>query len=309
MKGKQFAELAAFVAVARQQSFSRAASDLGVSTPAISQTIRALEDKLSIRLLNRTTRSVATTEAGQKFLMDLEPFFAGVERAIEGLASFRDEASGTLRLNVERRAALSVLAPILARFVERYPGVNVDVTVDDTNTDIVSGRFDAGIRDGDLVDQDMVAVRLSGSMRLATVAAPRFLDRSEPVSSPMDLRHLCCIRTKAADGNVHRWSFEHGGRHIELAVDGPLIVNDEEFALRAAADGAGVAQVAHELAEPLVRSGAVVELVSDWACVRPGFLLYYSCRRQVPRPLRAFIDLVKEGNAAPREIRAQLLNA
>jgi DNA-binding transcriptional LysR family regulator len=308
MKGKQFAELAAFVAVARQQSFSRAASDLGVSTPAISQTIRALEDKLAIRLLNRTTRSVATTEAGEQFLADLEPVFAGVERAIEGLASFREEASGTLRLNVERRAALTILTPLLGRFVARYPKVRLDITVDDGNTDIVSGRFDAGIRVSDLVDQDMVAVRMTSETRLATVASPALLAGRE-LHSPLVLRELPCISVRVADHAPRRWQFERGGKRLELNIDGSLVVNDEELALHAAAEGAGVVQLGYELAEPLLQAGALVELCRDWALKRPGFLLYYSCRRQVPRPLRAFIDLVKEGSAHPRDAVPLALSA
>ena len=294
MRGHQFAELTAFVAVAEHRSFTKAANDLGISTSTLSQTIRALEDKLGVRLLNRTTRSVAPTEAGEELLTQIRPALEGVEKAIEALNAFRDSPRGTLRLNVGRMPAMTVIAPLLARFIEEHPDVNLEVAVDDSHSDIVSGRFDAGVRVGERVEQDMIAVRIGDAFRLVTAASPAYLAQHPHPVLPKDLHAHSAIRGRLPwDGTIHKWEFEKDGEHVEVAVDGPLIVNDGELALRAALDGIGVAYLPEDLVLPFIGEGRLVPLLEDWSPSRSGFFLYYSSRRQVPPPLKAFVEFIQ----------------
>jgi DNA-binding transcriptional LysR family regulator len=297
MRGQEFAGLTAFLAVARQRSFTRAATDLGVSTSTLSQTIRSLEDRLGLRLLNRTTRSVAPTEAGEQLAAELGPALESIDKAIERLDIFRGTPRGTLRLNVGRVAALTVVAPLLARFIADHPGINVEVAVDDSHPDIVSERFDAGVRAGEWVDQDMIAVRISEEFRLVTVAAPSYLSTHRRPQTPRDLHEHNCIRGRLPwDGTIRRWEFERAGERIEVAVDGPLVVNDFDLALSAAIDGIGVAYLPLEWVQPLVDTGRLVVLLEEWAPSLAGFYLYYSSRRQVPLPLKAFVEFVQKAN-------------
>jgi DNA-binding transcriptional LysR family regulator len=295
MRRHELADLTAFVAVARNRSFTRAATDLGLSPSTLSQTIRALEDRLNIRLLNRTTRSVAPTEAGEHLLALLKPALEGIERAVEGLNTFRDTPRGTLRLNVGRMPAMTVIAPLLARFIQEHPDINLEVAVDDSHSDIVSGRFDAGVRIGERLDQDMIAVRIGEEFRLVTAAAPSYIALRPAPARPQDLQSHACVRGRVPwDGTIHRWVFEKNGERLELAVDGPLIVNDLDLALRAGLDGVGIVHLPGDWVASDIAEGRLVRLLEDWSPSLSGFFLYYSSRRQIPAPLKAFIDFVQK---------------
>jgi DNA-binding transcriptional LysR family regulator len=300
MNGREFSELNAFVAVARHRSFRKAATDLGLSLPAISQNVKSLEEKLGIRLLNRTTRSVAPTEAGEQLLIRLEPALENVELAVQVINAFRDKPKGTLRLSVGRMAATNLIGPLIAGFMEEYPEISLELEVDDSRSDIVSGRFDAGVRLSGLVEQDMIAVRLSDEFRMIAVAAPAYLVQHQRPRLPQDLAHHVCIRVRAPwDGSIIDWQFERGGERTVMKVEGPLTVNDVTLLLRAALDGVGVAYVPESVVRPFIDDGRLEHLLGDWSATFPGHFLYYSSRRQLPMPLKAFIDYVQK---TPRQV-------
>jgi DNA-binding transcriptional LysR family regulator len=304
MDGREFSELNAFVAVARHRSFSKAAAEIGLSTPTISQTIRSLEDKVGLRLLNRTTRSVAPTEAGEQLLSQLRPALASVDEALLALNAFRGKPRGSLRLTAGRIAATTMIAPLLSQFMAEYPDIHVEVSVDDARNDIVSERFDAGIRFGGLVDQDMIAVRIGEDIRPVVVAAPSYLAGRTAPATPRDLSDHVGIRNRLPwDGTVLKWDFERDGAREEIAVDGPLTVNDFFLLLQAALDGVGLAYVPEEMVRPFIDSGRLVLLLEEWSPVKPGFFLYYSSRRQMPPPLRVFVDFIQK---APRRSLASI---
>ena len=294
MRGQEFVELTTFEAVARLLSFSKAAADLGVSAATVSQTIRTLEDKIGVRLLNRTTRSVSVTEAGEELLTRLQPALASVDDAIQVVSTFRESPIGTLRLKIGRFPAMMLVAPLVGRFIRQYPDISLEVVVDDTNTDIVSGRFDAGIHGGTLVEMDMVAIRLTDEFRLVTVASPTYLEQSGGASHPSDVAGLSSIRFRMPwDGSVPRALYERDGERIEVATLGPLIVNDIVLAVRAALDGVGVVQLPRQAVAKFLVDGRLVTILDDWAPVLPGFYLYHSSTRQRPPVLRAFIDFMR----------------
>lgn len=294
MRGPEFAELTAFVAVAENKSFTRAAAQLGMATSTLSQTIRVLESRLGVRLLNRTTRSVAPTDAGERLLTQLQPALDGVGKAVESVNAFRDTPMGTLRLSVTRPASLHVIAPLLAPFLAAHPAITLEIVADDSRGDIVSGRFDAGVRIGEMIEQDMIAVRLAHEFSMVAVAAPSYLEQHPAPETPDDLAQHNCIRHRWTwDGGVHPWTFERGGERIEVAVEGQLIVNDLHLALFAARGGAGIAYLPDAFICPLVNQGELVRLLEDWSLTKSGVFLYYSGRRQVPAPLQAFIGFVR----------------
>jgi DNA-binding transcriptional LysR family regulator len=294
MRGTQFAQLTAFVAVAEHSSFTRAATYLGISTPSLSQTIRSLEEQFGVRLLNRTTRSVALTEAGAELLSHLSPVMEGVDRAIDAVNAFRDRPAGMLRLIVHPVAALTVIAPLVARFSAEYPEIRLEICVDDERKDIVSERFDAGIHLGNGIAQDMIAVPLGGKFRLSTVASPDYLARSAPLSVPEDLKQHNCITYSWAGNDAGRpWKFQNADRQVEVNVEGSLNVNDLDLALRAGLDGVGVVQVPDALVAPLVATGRLVPVLADWSPQRADFVLFYSSRRHLPVKLRALVDFLR----------------
>ncbi len=301
MRGTQFAQLSAFVAVAEHRSFTRAATHLGISTPSLSQAIRRLEEQFGVRLLNRTTRSVALTEAGEQLLGHLNPVLAGVETAIDAVNEFRDKPSGMLRLTVHPVAAVVMLAPLVGRFTEEYPEISLDISVDVEQRDIVSDRFDAGIQGADEIAQDMIALPIGGNFDLSVVASPDYLTRAQTPSAPDDLRNHNCIGYRWTTGIGHRWKFQRLGEHIEVPIQGSLSVNDPHFALRAGLDGVGVVLLPAAWVSPLVAEGKLVRLLPDWTAKLTDFSLYYSSRRHVPVKLRTFADFLrKESKRASR---------
>jgi DNA-binding transcriptional LysR family regulator len=298
MRGNDYAELRAFAAIAEHGSFVRAAAHLGLSPSALSQTIRSLEERLGVRLLNRTTRSVAPSEAGQRLLARLQPAMAVLDAAVADLRSQRDTPAGLLRINSSRIAAIQHIAPLLGPFHALYPDIVVDLVADDRLVDIVAGRFDAGVRLGEMVEKDMVSVRLGGEIEMMVVAAPSYLQRHRAPADPRELRDHRCINFRwPTDGSLYHWEFERGAEKLEAAVEGPLIVSDPEVAQRAALDGVGLAYLFDCHAREHIAAGRLVRLLPQWTPAFPGFYLYYPSRRQMPAPLRAFVAFLRERQA------------
>ncbi|MBP0579372.1 LysR family transcriptional regulator [Labrys sp. LIt4] len=301
MRGSDHAELRAFVAVVEHGSFVKAAAHLGLSPSALSQTIRSLEERLGVRLLNRTTRSVAPSQAGERFLARLRPALSDLDAAVADLRSLRDSPSGLLRINATRIAAIHVIGPLIGPFLEAYPDITLDLVSEDRLIDIVANRFDAGVRLGEMVEKDMIAVRLGGELRLMAVAAPAYLARNGTPATPHDLaRHRCINFRWPTDLSLYHWEFEREGRPLEAAVEGPLIVNEPEVACQAALAGVGIAYLFEHQVRRGLDAGELVHLLADWSPPFPGFHLYYPSRRQMAPPLRAFLDFVaaKQGKAA-----------
>lgn len=299
MQKATFAELNAFVAVAERASFARAAVALNVSRSALSETIRGLEEKLGVRLLNRTTRSVAATEVGDRLLASLRPALEGVDDALETLNAFRDKPAGQLRLTVPRPAAKMVIEPILADFLAAYPLVTLEIVTDSGLTDIVRDRFDAGIRPGHRLEQDMVAVKVGEDARPTVVASPGYLRAHGTPATPSDLQHHNCIRQRFASGVLQPWVFERDETTLEVQVKGSLVVSDGDLAMRAALDGVGIARLPINRVEEGITQGRLVALFEDWRPRSVGFYLYYSSRRQVPEALKAFIAFLR-ANSNPK---------
>jgi DNA-binding transcriptional LysR family regulator len=294
MRGTQFAQLTAFVAVAEHRSFTKAAIHLGIKAPSLSQAIRDLEEAFGVRLLNRTTRSVALTEAGEQLLGNLSPVLAGVDKAIDAVNEFRDNPAGTLRLTVHPVAAVTVIGPLVARFSADYPAIRLEISVDAKRKDIVSERFDAGIHLGDGVAQDMIAVPIGGKFRLSTVASADYLVRRGSPSVPSDLRQHNCIHYRGDTDDLARpWRFQKAGQQEEIAVEGSLSVDDLQLALRAGLDGVGIVQLPEAWVSPLVAQGKLVPLLEDWSPRWTDFCLFYSSRRHVPVKLRTLVDFLR----------------
>lgn len=294
MERSELNDLLSFATVARERSFTRAAAVLSMSPSALSHAMRGLEGRLGVRLLARTTRSVAPTEAGERLLQSLNPALAGIEDGLTALAGWRDTPSGTVRITTFAYAARMVLLPKLPAFLLAHPEVRVEVNIDDRLTDIVAAGFDAGIRLGETVDKDMVAVKLGPDLRAVVVGTPSYFERNPPPQVPLDLEgHACISYRLTTSGRLMPWEFERGGKEIRIRPNGPLIANDGE--LPAAAVRAGVAlgyMMEHDVADEIA-SGALVQVLADWCPSFPGFHLYHPSRRQSPPALRALIAALR----------------
>lgn len=293
MERNDLSILAGFLAVAEERSFTRAAKRLGVSPSAMSHAIRGLEEHIGVRLLSRTTRSVAPTEAGERLLAGLRPGLADIQEALDQVSGFRDKPAGRVRLLVPRLAATTVLGPKLAHFARDYPDVVLDVTADDSRMDIVAGGFDAGIHYGEYIQKDMIAVRVSKDHRAAIVGSPAYFKSHPKPKSPRDLLSHRCINFRHGSAGVYRWEFDKGKKSLSVAVNGPLIVDDVEILTCAAIDGIGLAFMSEEHAAPHLASGALVRVLEDWCQPFPGFFLYYPSRRQQPAALSALISTLR----------------
>jgi DNA-binding transcriptional LysR family regulator len=283
-------DLAVFVAVARHRSFRKAANELGVTPSALSHALRALEETLDVRLLNRSTRSVAPTEAGQRLLARVSPAFRDIEDALEDLNDFRGSPNGNLRINAARASTEIILLPLVTRFLDAYPGVNVEIVVNNALVDMVSEGFDAGVRFGNVIAQDMIAVPLCGAQRSAYVASPEFFQRHPKPRIPRELNGLPCIRLRFESGRYYEWEFERDGVEVSVQANGHLTLGEQDLAIQAALDGAGIAFAFEAQVKDLVEQGRLVRVLDDWCPYYPGFYLYYSSRRQLPATLRAFVD-------------------
>ncbi len=288
--------LTGFAAVARHRSFRRAAAELGVSTSALSHALRGLEEELGTRLLHRTTRSVAPTEAGERLLARLAPALADIAAAVAEAAAGPGQAHGVVRLSVPRLAAALVLGPRIAGFARAHPAVHLEVTVDDGTADIVAAGFDAGIRLGERLESDMVAVPVTGRLRMAAAAAPAYLAGRPPPDTPDALRGHACLRFRyPTSGALYAWEFERDGRALEVAVEGPLTSGDQDLLVRAALAGAGIVFTVEEYIAEHLQAGRLVRLLEAWCPPFPGLFLYWPSRRQVPPALRALIDTLRTG--------------
>jgi len=294
MDHSNLADLTAFVAVADRLSFRAAASQLGVTPSALSHSMRQLEERLGVRLLHRTTRSVSLTDAGRRLLDRLRPAIDQIAGALENLNQERQRPMGRLRIYAIHTAAAAVVAPIWVRFLSTYPEVHFELAVGEAPIDIVAKGFDAGIGPRDRAPADMIAVRVMGPMKIAVVGAPTYFARQRPPRTPDDLvRHSCVQYRRAADGEVFAWPFERNRKSRRVSVDGRVMVNDPDLAIRAAVDGLGIVYTLEAMAEPFLRSGQLVRVLEDWSPSFEGLYLYYPGHRQVPATLRALIDMIR----------------
>jgi DNA-binding transcriptional LysR family regulator len=283
-------DLAAFLAVARERSFTRAAARLGVSQSALSHTVRGLEERLGVRLLTRTTRSVTPTEAGERLLRTLGPRLDEIEAELAALGELRDRPSGTIRINADEYATAAMLWPALARILPDYPDIKVEVVVDNGLSDIVAGGFDAGVRLGGLVAKDMIATPIGPDLRMAAVAAPAYFAARPKPRSPQDLTGHNCINFRLpTHGAIYAWEFEKGGREMRVRVDGQLVFNSTAPILEAALAGLGMAYLMEGHVREHLDSGRLVRVLADWSAPFAGYHLYYPSRRQ---PTAAFTLLV-----------------
>jgi DNA-binding transcriptional LysR family regulator len=281
MSRAPLADLGAFIAVARERSFTRAAAQLGVSPSALSQTMRALEEKLGVRLLTRTTRSVAPTDAGERLIATVGPHLEEIETGLAALSELRDKPAGIIRITAVDHAAETILWPSLANFLAEYPDVQVDLVVDNMLRDIVAERFDAGIRMGERVARDMIAVRIGPEIRMAAVATPAYFKKHGKPKVPQDLETHSCINLRLPTlGGVYAWEFEKGTREINVRVEGQLTVNDIAVIRNAALHGLGIAFMPEDVAQPHLNAGDLVRVLADWTPPFPGYYLYYPSRRQ-----------------------------
>jgi DNA-binding transcriptional LysR family regulator len=284
--------LGALVAVAEERSFTKAAIRLGVSTSALSHAIRGLEESIGVRLLARTTRSVAPTEAGDQLLARVGPALGDIRTALDGIGRLRERPAGRLRLVMPRLAASMVVLPRLARFARDYPDVVLDVTTDSGPVDIVAGRFDAGIDIGEFIQRDMIAVRVSPEQRAAIVASPAYFRAHPKPRKPQDLLHHRCIGCRHATA-LYRWEFEKGGKEVTVGVNGPVVLDDVDLMVRAALDGVGIAFTFEEQVAPLLAKRRLVRVLEDWCPPWPGYFIYYPSRRHQPPGLSALIETLR----------------
>ena len=292
MRGSEFAQLKAFAAIVERASFARAADHVGLSPSALSQTIRQLEARLEVRLLNRTTRSVAPTAAGSRLYERIAPMMAEMDAAVTEAVAATGRTAGTLRINTLGMAAKKLIAPRLGRFHREHPDVVLDIVIDDSLSDIVAGRFDAGIRVGERLEKDMIAVRLTPDVRMLVLASPAYLARHGEPRTPADLhRHRCINWRFPGSGRIYRWEFVKKGKKFEISVDGPLISNHQDVVIEGALQGLGIlyAYDVDRIDEAIAR-GRLRRILADWSLTSPGLYLYYSNRRHPQPALRAFID-------------------
>jgi DNA-binding transcriptional LysR family regulator len=290
-------DLIAFQAIARERSFTRAAARIGVSTSALSHTLRGLEERLGIRLLTRTTRSVSPTDAGERLLAAIGPHFDGIEAELAALSTMRDKPAGSIRITTGTHAAETILAPALASLLPDYPDIHVELSLNAGFIDIVAERFDAGVRLGETIAQDMVAVRIGPDMRMAAVASPQYLAAREAPQTPHDLaRHACINLRFPTHGGLYAWEFEKDGRAVNVRVTGQLTVNDIALARQAALDGLGIAYLPENFVRPAIEAGRLVHLLAPWCPPFPGYHLYYPSRRQQSRAFSVLVEALRYRN-------------
>ncbi|MCS3744615.1 DNA-binding transcriptional LysR family regulator [Xanthomonas arboricola] len=281
MSVENYDQLAMFVLVARERSFTRAAAQLGISQPALSRSMRQLEERLGVRLLARTTRSVSPTEAGEQLLRVISPRFEEIDTELAQLNAYRDKPAGRLRITAGEHAALTVMQPVLGKLLPANPDLNIEVIVDYGLTDIVAECFDAGIRMGEQVTKDMIAVRVGPDLRMAVVGSPAYFRHHPKPKSPHDLtRHNCITIRLPTHGGIFAWEFEKKGQELKVRVEGQLVFNNIALRLGAALEGLGLAYMPEDLVRAHVQSGALVHVLQDWCPSFPGYHLYYPSRRQ-----------------------------
>ncbi|WP_158915207.1 LysR family transcriptional regulator [Caulobacter sp. S45] len=298
MQQGRLIELEAVVAIAHRRSFRAAATEIGLSTTALSQMVAGLESRLGVRLFNRTTRSVSPTEAGEQFVAGVAPALAAIRNATEAVNNHRATPAGLLRINTSAGAARRILSPIVFEYLRRYPEMSVDIVTEGRLIDIVKDGFDAGFRLAEHAPGDMIAIPLGRSERLVLVAAPTYLAGLPPPETPHDLGRYDCIRMRLPGGAIYRWEFEREGEEVVIDVTGRLTLDEATLIREAALAGLGVAYMSEWDVADDVAAGRLVQLLKDWTPPFPGICLYYPGRRHVPAGLRALIDLIRERGAA-----------
>lgn len=287
-------DLHAFVAVAQTRSFTRAAAQLGLSRSALSHAMLALEARLGVRLLTRTTRSVSPTEAGARLLSVLSPRLSEIQQELESLTAMRDKPAGTVRITAHDHAIVTALWPRLLPLLRQYPDVQIEFNVDYAMTDIAAQRFDAGVRVGNRVDKDMIAVRIAPDLRMAVVASPGYLAGRTLPATPQELTHHCCVNLRLpTHGGLYAWDFEKDGRALSVRVNGQTVFNNTFLMLQAALDGMGLAYVPYDLVQPHIEAGRLAPVLEDWWPVFPGYHLYYANRRQLSPALALVIEALR----------------
>jgi DNA-binding transcriptional LysR family regulator len=274
-------DLLAFVAVARERSFTKAAAQLGISQSALSHIIRGLEERLGLRLLTRTTRSVAPTEAGERLLRTVGPRLEEIDAELAGLSELREKPAGTIRITTGEHAAVAILWPALVKFLPKYPDIKVEINVDYGLTDIVTERYDAGVRLGEQVAKDMIAVRIGPDARMAVVGSPSYFERRPRPRKPQDLAEHDCINIRLPTyGGVYAWEFEKDGREVKVRVEGSVVFNTMALRLSAALAGLGLAYMPQDQVQAQLKNGQLIRVLADWCPPFPGYHLYYPSRRQ-----------------------------
>jgi len=289
-------DLVAFLAVTRERSFTRAAAKLGVSQSALSHTVRGLEERLGLRLLTRTTRSVAPTEAGERLVQTVGPRFDEIDAELAALSALREKPAGTIRITAGEHAAETVLWPALATLLPRYPDIKVEVIVDNGLTDIVAERYDAGVRLGEQVARDMIAVRIGADWRIAVVGAPSYFAKRTDPKRPQDLTAHDCINMRLPTyGGLFPWEFEKRGRELKVRVEGPLVFNTIALRLNAALAGLGLAYLPEDVVRTHVAEGRLIQVLADWCAPWSGYHLYYPSRRQPTPAFAVLVDALRYG--------------
>jgi DNA-binding transcriptional LysR family regulator len=294
MARPSISDLAAFVAVATHRSFRGAADELGAAPSTLSHAMRVLEERLGVRLLNRTTRSVSPTEAGAQLLARLQPALAALDDALDGVSAFRGQVAGTVRINAPRLAAEFLVRNVLPRMAERHPDVSVDIVVEGRLIDIVAGGFDAGVRLMNSIPRDMIAVPLTKPLRFLCVASPAYLKRAGVPKAPDDLKNHRCIGHRLPGGKLYRWEFERAGQPLTIDAPASVVLDDEALMVDAAVKGLGVAYVLDTAAAPALKARHLREILSPWMQFAEPVALYYPGHRKVPPALRAFLDVARE---------------
>ncbi|MER9845091.1 LysR family transcriptional regulator [Mesorhizobium australicum] len=287
-------ELTAFLAVAREKSFTRAAAKLSVSQSALSHALRSLEERLGVRLLTRTTRSVSPTEAGERLARTVGPRLDEIESELAALSALREKPAGTIRITAGEHSADTVLWPAIARLLPQYPDIRVEIVVDYGLTDIVAGRYDAGVRLGEQVARDMIAVRIGPDMRMAVVGSPAYFARRPKPRTPQDLTDHNCINLRLpTHGGLYAWEFEKAGRELKVRVDGQLIFNTAGLRMNAVLAGVGLAYLPEDQVTAHLADGRLLRLMADWCPPFPGYHLYYPSRRQATPAFTLLLDALR----------------
>src|SRR5467141_4068662 len=287
-------DLRALVAVGRERSFTKAAAKLGVSQSALSQTIRQLEARLGVRLLTRTTRSVSPTEAGERLMRTVGPRFEEIEAELAAVRELRDKPAGTIRITAMEYATDAILLPKLAKVLREYPDIKIEIIIDYGLTDIVTERYDAGVRSGEQVAKDMIAVRIGPDMRMAVVGAPSYFAKRSPPKKPQDLTEHNCVNLRLPTyGGLYAWEFEKGDRELKVRVEGQLVLKGTTQMLDAALAGLGLAYVPQDLAQPHLDTGLLTRVLEDWCPPYPGYHLYYPSRRQSSPAFALLVDALR----------------
>ena len=287
-------DLRALVAVARERSFTKAAAKLGVSQSALSQTVRQLETRLGVRLLTRTTRSVSPTQAGERLLRTVGPRFEEIDAELAAVSELREKPAGAIRITATEYAVDTILSPKLQKLLRQYPDIKVEFFIDNAMTDIVAQRFDAGVRAGEQVAKDMIAVRIGPDLRMAVVGAPSYFRRRPDPKKPQDLVGHDCINLRlSTHGGLYAWEFEKGSRELKVRVEGQLVFNGTFQMLNAALAGFGLAYVPEDLAQPHLAKGRLKRVLEDWCPPYPGYHLYYPSRRQSSAAFALLVDALR----------------